>query len=217
MAKIASGTSVYVALRSGNILMSGSFVRVIGTYASRGKALDACVEDVINCIESYPDTALTVSTDKNHPGAHSFFTSNDEGYTILDQKKKNSLKACLRDEMGSYGNYCISSGGDKLNFTVEESTLSGLMPLAVLSVVTRTLNGDREPYYAGQPKAYWNREDLIKWTKDYLTRTRKLCRCDSPSDENIDNIISQLNSTGSVEVQIGNGKLALQTWSCQVS
>ena len=96
---------------------------VVGSYMTRGEALDACVDYIMKQIEDSEELASSVAFDENHPSVCSWMWETKEGWTVDDPV---ALRNDIRDELGGQGGYYIYDGTDTWHFDVDENDLFGV-------------------------------------------------------------------------------------------
>lgn len=104
---------------------------VIGSYTSRGRALDECVDYIMERIEIRPDLAWSMAKDENHPEAAQFFREKplkDKPHLVdmvVGRGCVEKLREFLRDELGGQGCYYVYDGIDSWHFDVDENDVEG--------------------------------------------------------------------------------------------
>ena len=99
---------------------------VVGSYTTRGRALDECVDYVMERLETRDDLAWSMAHDENHPEAAKLFSESRRlGRHVVRRGCVGKLRAFLRDELGGSGCYYVCDGMDSWHFDVEENDLCG--------------------------------------------------------------------------------------------
>ncbi len=103
----------------------------IGSYTTRGRALDECVGYIMERLRVRDDLAFCMANDENHPEAKEFFSGRSgrsDGWRVKRGKVK-ALKAFLRDVLGGDGCYyaCLDAGMGwiSFHFDVDENDVEG--------------------------------------------------------------------------------------------
>lgn len=94
---------------------------IVGSYGSRGKAVDACVKDIFDRLDIRFDLSRAFAHDENHPEVKNFMTgNNDSGRFVVKDGMRQKLEDYLRDEIGSMGCYHIyDSDSGMWNFDID--------------------------------------------------------------------------------------------------
>lgn len=95
---------------------------VIGSYRTRGAALDACVDYIMERINLRDDLAWAIAHDENHPSSASWMEATAEGWAVADPI---ALREDIRDELGGSGCYYIWDGENSWHFDIDENDLVG--------------------------------------------------------------------------------------------
>ena len=99
---------------------------VVGSYTTRGRALDECVDYVMERLETRDDLAWSMAHDENHPEAAKLFSESRRlGRHVVRRGCVGKLRAFLRDELGGSGCYYVYDGSDVWHFDVEEKDVEG--------------------------------------------------------------------------------------------
>lgn len=143
---------------------------VIGTYTTRGRALDECVEYIMDRLELRDDFAWSMAHDENHPETEELFSELKDGATVVRRGCASKLKKLLRDELAGQGCYYVFDGNDSWHFDIDENGVEG----ELWHTVTWG-NGDRgDPEFTTpHPKTFTGRETAVKTFLDYV---KDLCR-----------------------------------------
>ena len=106
---------------------------VIGTYTTRGRALDECVAYIMERIGLRKDLAWSMAHDENHPEAAEFFREKplkDSPHladTVVKRGCAKKLMEFIRDELGGQGCYYVWDGESSWHFDVDENDVEGEM------------------------------------------------------------------------------------------
>ena len=97
-------------------IMAGSLDHyVLGSYGSRGKAVDACVKYIFDRLNLRSDLSRAFAHDENHPDVKNFMTANkDSGRFVVKEGMRQKLEDYLRDEIDHMGLYYIYDGGSSM-------------------------------------------------------------------------------------------------------
>ena len=99
---------------------------VIGSYTTRGMALDECVKYIMERLELRPDLAYSLAHDENHPEAAKFFSERrKDGAMVVRKGCVDKLRKFLRDELGGQDCYVAYDGTDSWHFDVDENDVEG--------------------------------------------------------------------------------------------
>lgn len=139
---------------------------VVGTYTTRGKALDECVAYIMERIERRQDLAWSMLDDKNHPEAGKFFVAHKDGTVGVRKGYVNKLKAFIRDELGGTGCYYVYDGIDRSwHFDVDENGVEG----ELWHTVTWGDSDCEDPEFTTPwPEAFTSEETAVKTFLDYV-------------------------------------------------
>lgn len=101
---------------------------VAGSYTSRGRAIDACVEYIMERLALRFDLAYSLAHDENHPEAAKFFSERrKDGVTVIRRGCVCKLRDHLRDVIGGEGCYIAYDGENSWHFDVDENGLEGYL------------------------------------------------------------------------------------------
>ena len=118
--------TVYTVSSTDNLESEPTSTLVAGTYTTRGKALDECVDYIMERLRIRQDLAWAMMNDENHPDAMKFLVEHKDGTVGVRKGYVNKLKEFVRDELGSTGCYYVNYGGDNVwHFDVDENDLCG--------------------------------------------------------------------------------------------
>jgi hypothetical protein len=103
----------------------------IGSYTTRGRALDECVGYIMERLRVRDDLAFCMANDGNHPEAKEFFSGRggrSDGWRVKRGKVK-ALRGFLRDALGGDGCYyaCLDAGMGQISFhfDIDENDVVG--------------------------------------------------------------------------------------------
>lgn len=72
---------------------------VVGSYTTRGRALDECVDYIIDRIRNSADISYCVAHDENHLEAAQFFSEGKDGRWKVRRGRKKALREHIRDAL----------------------------------------------------------------------------------------------------------------------
>ena len=98
---------------------------VCGSYTTRGRAIDECVDYIMNRLGVRDDLAWSMANDENHPEARRFFSRRKDGITVVRRGCEGRLKKLLRDELGGQECYYVHDGTNSWYFDVVENGVEG--------------------------------------------------------------------------------------------
>ena len=138
---------------------------LIGSYTSRGQALDACVDYIMERLELRFDLAYSLAHDENHPEAAKFFSERrKDGATVVRKGCIGKLREHFRDVIGGEGGYIAHDGVNSWHFDVDENDLVGEM----WHTVTWGDSDCEDPEFTTPwPEAFTSEETAIKTFVDY--------------------------------------------------
>lgn len=139
---------------------------LIGSYTSRGRAIEECVKYVMERLELRFDLAYSLAHDENHPEAAKFFSERrKDGTTVIRRGCVNKLKEYLRDVIGGEGGYIAYDGVNSWHFDVDENDLVG----DVWTTVTWGDSDTEDPEFTTPwPEAFTSEETAVKTFVDYV-------------------------------------------------
>ena len=175
---------------------------VAGSYTTRGKALDACVEYIMERLGVRDDLAWSMSRDENHPGAKEFFSERKkDGVTVVRRGCVEKLREFLRDELGGNSCYYIWDGESSWHFDVDENDLLG----DLWHTVTWGDSDCEDPEFTTPyPEAFTSQETAVETFVGYVKDLYK-SHCMKWSDEFIRNVRKSLVEDGKVQVDLNDG------------
>ena len=120
--------TVYTVTSVDNLSMEPLDHCVVGSYTTRGCAIDACVDYIMDRLALREDLAWAVAHDRNNPGAGQFFSERRKnGATVVRRGCGQRLREFLRDELGGQGCYYVWDGESTWHFDVDENDVVGEM------------------------------------------------------------------------------------------
>lgn len=137
-----------------------------GSYTSRGKALDACVDYIVERIGMRDDLAYSMAHDEEHKDASQFFSRNrSDGLTRIKRGMMRKLKEYLRDEIGGQGCYYVFDGEASWHFDVDENDVEG----ELWQTVTWGDSDCEDPEFTTPwPETFNSEESAIKTFVEYV-------------------------------------------------
>ena len=180
---------------------------VIGSFTTRGRALDECVDYIMERLELRDDLAFAMANDENHPEAAEVFSGcsgRSDGWGVKRRKAK-ALRAFLRDELGGQGCYyaCLDSGMGWIafHFDVDENDVEG----ELWHTVTWGDSDTEDPEFTTPwPEAFTSEDKAIDSFYRYaldLKRDREL-----PVSEGFKSFVHEsLRKDGRCQVDLGDG------------
>ena len=181
---------------------------IVGSYTTRGRALDECVQYILDRLRVRDDLAYCMAHDENHPEAAEFFskrrTKDDWGY-VVKRGKNEALREHLRDEIagqGCYYAYCQYGGDDySFHFDVDENDVEG----ELWHTVTWGSSDCEDPdFTTPYPEDFTSEETAVE---TFLGYVKDLYRQHHMkwSDEFVRWVKSQLKDDGKVQVDLNDG------------
>ena len=144
---------------------------LIGSYTSRGRAIDECVKYVMERLELRFDLAYSLAHDENHPKAAKFFSERrKDDATVIRKGCVGKLRRYLRGIIGCEGGYIAYDGTNSWHFDVDKNDLVG-------DAWTTVTWGDSDCEDLGfttpTPEVFSSEETAVK---AFVDRVRDLCR-----------------------------------------
>ena len=176
---------------SRNDTVNGSDHFVVGSYASRGRALDKCANFIFDRLAHWDGFAYSMAHDENHPETARFFSTRRAGGTMLRRNCTKELWNYVRGVLGQDGAYCVFDGTDSWYFDIDENGVEGELwhTLTWGDSDCEDLNF-RTPYpeaftsektavetFIGYVKDLY-RSHCMKWSDEFLRETRRSLRKD---------------------------------------
>lgn len=97
----------------------------IGSYTTRGRALDKCVAYIMERLRVRDDLAFCMANDENHPEAKEFFSRRRDGKYVIARGCIAKLMEFIKDELGGQGCYYVCDGQNSWHFDVDENDVEG--------------------------------------------------------------------------------------------
>lgn len=175
---------------------------LIGSYTSRGRAIDECVKYIMERLEFRFDLAYALAHDENHPEAAKFFSERKRDLaTVVRRGCANKLEEYLRDAVGGGGGYVAYDGVNSWHFDVDENDVEG----ELWHTVTWGDSDCEDPEFTTPwPEAFTSEETAVEtfigYVKD-LYRSRHM----KWSDEFIRETKKSLKEDGKVQVDLNDG------------
>ena len=99
---------------------------VCGSYTTCERAIDECVDYIMERLEARSDLAWSMAHDENHPETKRFFSERrKDGLLAVRKDSVEKLREFLRDELGWQGCYYICDGESSWHFDIDESDVKG--------------------------------------------------------------------------------------------
>lgn len=138
---------------------------VVGSYTTRGRALDECVDYVMERLKLRHDLAWSMAHDENHPEAAKFFSERRaDGRTVVRRGCVAKLRDYVRDMLGLDGAYYVYDGVDSWHFDVDENDVVG----DLWHTVTWGDSDCEDPEFTTPwPEAFTSEETAVKTFVDY--------------------------------------------------
>lgn len=117
---------VYTVVSCDDLARESPNLCVCGSYTIRGRAIDECVDYIMNRLGVRDDLAWSMANDENHPEAKEFFSRRrKDGITVVRRGCKGRLRELLRDELGGRKCYYVHDGTNRWYFDVVENDVEG--------------------------------------------------------------------------------------------
>ena len=174
---------------------------LIGSYTSRGRAIDECVQYVMERLELRVDLAWSMAHDENHPEAAKFFSERrKDGATVIRRGCVGKLREHLRDIIGGEGGYVAYDGSNSWHFDVDENDLVG----DAWTTVTWGDSDCEDPEFTTpKPETFTSKETAVKAFVDYA---RVLFKAHGLRFIEVENAIRKsLDEDGRVQVDLSDG------------
>ena len=196
--------TVYTVSSTDDLSMEPLDRCVTGTYTTRGKALDECVQYIMERLRLRDDLAWSMARDENHPEAKRFFSERrKDGATIIRKGCVNKLREFIRDELGGQGCYYVWDGENSWHFDVDENDLCG----DAWSLVTWGDSDVEDPDFTTPFPELFTDEDkavanAVKYARD-LMKSHDFRRKDI--DDNLAYIRDALRLDGRARLDLNDG------------
>jgi hypothetical protein len=179
----------------------------IGSYTTRGRALDECVGYIMERLRVRDDLAFCMANDENHPEAKEFFSGRDSRSDSWRVKrgKMTALREFLRDKLAGDGCYyaCLDAGMGwiSFHFDVDENDVEG----DLWHTVTWGDSDCEDPEFTTPyPETFTSQETAVETFVGYVKDLYK-SHCMKWSDEFIRNVRKSLVEDGKVQVDLNDG------------
>lgn len=179
----------------------------IGSYTTRGRALDECVDYIMERLRIRRDIAFCMANDENHPGAKEFFSgSNDRSDNWrVKRGKAKALKLFLRDVLGGDGCYHAyldaGAGWLSFNFDIDENDVEG----ELWHTVTWGDSDCEDPNFTTpQPETFTSEDTAIKTFVNYAKGLMVEREMGIP-DDFYAVVEQQLDENGKCQVDLNDG------------
>lgn len=175
---------------------------LVGSYTSRGRAIEECVKYVMERLEIRFDLAYSLAHDENHPEAAKFFSERrKDGATVIRKGCVNKLREHLRDVIGGEGGYIAHDGSNSWHFDVDENDVVG----DLWHTVTWGDSDCEDPEFTTPwPEAFTNEETAVKTFVDYAKGLMAGRGMKVPDDFHAA-VRRQLVEDGKCQVDLGDG------------
>lgn len=173
-----------------------------GSYTSRGKALDECVDYIMERIENRDDFAYSMAHDENHEDVAEFFSERrKDGVFVVKRGCARKLREYLRDELGCSSCYYVYDGNESWHFDVDENDVVG----ELWHTVTWGDSDCEDPEFTTPwPEAFSSEETAVKTFVDYVRDLYK--SHDMAFTENVEKYIRGcLKAYGKCQVDLSDG------------
>lgn len=175
---------------------------LVGSYTSRGRALDECVKYIMERLAYRFGLAWSMAHDENHPEAAKFFSErHQDGATVVRRGCVNELREFIRDELGRQDCYYVYNGVDSWHFDVDENDLVG----DLWHTVTWGDSDCEDPEFTTPwPEDFTSQETAVETFVGYVKDLYK-SHCMKWSDELVRNVRKSLVEDGRVQVDLNDG------------
>lgn len=119
--------TIYTVISTDDLIREPLDHCVVGSYTSRGHALDKCVEYIVERLALRNDLAWAMAHDINHSEAKRFFSKRrTDDQIVVKRGCLEKLKRYLRDELGAAGAYYVYERYDNVwHFDIDENDVEG--------------------------------------------------------------------------------------------
>lgn len=200
--------TVYTVSSNDSVPKFDTNFNIVGSYTTRGRALDECVQYILDRLQTRDDLAYCMAHDENHPEAEEFFskrkTEDDWGF-VVKRGKREALREHIRDELagqGCYYAYCQYGGDDySFHFDVDENDVEG----ELWHTVTWGDSDCEDPEFTTPyPETFTSQETAVETFIGYVKDLYKE-HCMKWSDEFIRSVRKSLVEDGKVQVDLNDG------------
>lgn len=175
---------------------------VVGSYTTRGRALDECVDYIMGRLSLRDDLAWAMAHDENHPEAGRFFSERrKDGAFVVRKGHVGKLREFLRDELGELGCYYVWAGESSWHFDVDENDVGG----ELWHTVTWGDSDCEDPEFTTPwPESFTSEETAVETFIDYV---KDLYRSNDMklSDKLVRETRDSLREDGRVQVDLRDG------------
>lgn len=176
--------------------------QVAGSYTSRGKALDACVDLMMKRMRLRRDLVWSMAHDENHPDAAKFFTKRKrDGVTEVRGDSHGWLREFLKNELGGQGCYVVFDGANSWRFDIDENDVEGEM----FVTVTWGLTDREDPSFTIPKPEVFITEDKAILTFVNYAKSLMADRGTEIPDDLYAVVEAQLRVSGKCQVDLGDG------------
>ena len=175
---------------------------IIGSYTSRGRALDECVGYIMERIKTRMDLARSMTHDYYHPEVYKFFVeSPNDGVTVVRRGCVRKLREFLRDELGEHSCYYVWDGESNWFFDIDENDVVG----ELWHTVTWGDSDCEDPQFTTPwPETFTSQESAIESFIDYVKDFYR-SRFMKGSDRFLREARKALKKDGKVQVDLNDG------------
>lgn len=186
---------------------NGSDHLVAGSYTSRERAIDECVDYIVERLSMRDDLAYCMAHDEDNPEAAEFFSGKPDRSDHWHVKRgaKTALREFLKDKLGDQGCYyaCCDCGKGRLSFCfdVDENDLEGQL----WTTVTRGDSNTEDPEFTTPSLETFISEDkAIEDFYRYVLDFKKKHSVEVPKGLKYW-VYETLRKHGKCQVDLGNG------------
>ena len=194
--------TIYTVLSIDDLAIGPIHHCTIGSYTTRGSAIDECVNYIMERIGIRDDFAWSMAHDQNHPEAREFFSERRKGgATVVRRGCSRKLREFLRDEVGGQGCYYVYDGHDSWHFDIDENEVAG----EYWHTVTWGDSDCEDPEFTTPwPEAFVDRESAMKEFYDYACSLKK-GHGEKISEDFKSFVFDSLIKDGMCQVDLGDG------------
>ena len=194
--------TVYTVSSADDIMSEPLSTFVAGTYTTRGRALDECVEYIFERLGLRDDLAYSMARDENHPEAAKFFSERQaDGRTVVRSGCVTKLRGYLRDILGRDGAYYVYDGTDSWHFDVDENGVEG----ELWTTVTWGDSDTEDPEFTTPwPETFISKDEAIRTFANYAKDLMAGREMDIP-DDFYAVVEQQLDEDGKCQVDLDDG------------
>lgn len=175
---------------------------VVGSYTSRGRALDECVKYIFERLALRRDFAWSMAHDENHPEAAKLFsTRRSDGRTVVRRGCVTKLRDYVRDMLGQDGAYYIFDATNSWHFDVDENDVEG----ELWHTVTWGDSDSEDPNFTTPwTEAFTSEDTAIKTFVNYAKDLMASREMNIP-DDFYAIVEQQLDENGKCQVDLNDG------------